>query len=151
MRRSEGRILTSHTGRLFKPGSGWVGMGGGAQPVSVEQLQDAVTSMVQAQIDIGVDIVSNGQVAAPDSYNVYEAIEGFEAKPVDLAEDVLHPPDEVAALLRRDAPALGQLGFEAVLLQDLSDGLMRDAIHIAQFDELVGHQPQRPASSAYGR
>lgn len=61
-------------------------MGGGTQPVPAEQLQDAVTSMVQAQLDIGMDIVSNGQVAAPDSYNVYEAIEGFEAKPVELAD-----------------------------------------------------------------
>jgi hypothetical protein len=61
-------------------------MGGAAQPVPAEQLQDAVTSMVRAQLDIGIDIVSNGQVAAPDSYNVYEAIEGFEVKPVELAE-----------------------------------------------------------------
>ena len=70
MRRSEGRILTSHTGRLFKPGSGWNGMGGSVPPVPAEQLQHAVTSMVRAQVDIGMDIVSNGQVAAQGSYNV---------------------------------------------------------------------------------
>ena len=86
MRRSEGRILTSHTGRLFKPGSGWNGMGGSVPPVPAEQLQDAVTSMVRAQVDIGMDIVSNGQVAAEGSYNVYDVIEGFEAKPLELAE-----------------------------------------------------------------
>jgi hypothetical protein len=43
MRRSEDRILTSHTGRLFKPGSGWHGMGGAAGPVPAERLQDEVT------------------------------------------------------------------------------------------------------------
>jgi 5-methyltetrahydropteroyltriglutamate--homocysteine methyltransferase len=86
MRRSEGRILTSHTGRLFKPGSGWRGMGGSVQPVPHEQFSDEVTNMVRAQLDIGMDVVSNGQVAAADSYNVYEAIEGFETKPVDLAD-----------------------------------------------------------------
>src|SRR5687768_12251160 len=86
MRRSDDRILTSHTGRLFKPGSGWVGMGGGVQPVPDERLQEEVTSMVRAQLDIGMDIVSNGQVAAAGSYNVYDAIEGFEMKPVELAE-----------------------------------------------------------------
>jgi 5-methyltetrahydropteroyltriglutamate--homocysteine methyltransferase len=86
MRRSEERILTSHTGRLFKPGSGWHGMGGSAGPVPGERLQEEVTSMVRAQLDIGVDVVSNGQVAAPDSYNVYAAIEGFETKQVELAD-----------------------------------------------------------------
>src|SRR5258708_37195819 len=86
MRRSEGRILTSHTGRLFKRGSGWRGMGGSVQPVPAEQLREEVTSMLRAQLDIGMDIVSNGQVAAAGSYNVYEAIEGFETKPVDLAD-----------------------------------------------------------------
>jgi hypothetical protein len=86
MRRSEGRILTSHTGRLFKPGSGWNGMGGSVPPVPAEQLQDAVTNMVRAQVELGVDIVSNGQVAAEGSYNVYDVIEGFEAKPLELAE-----------------------------------------------------------------
>ncbi|MBV9595713.1 MAG: epoxyalkane--coenzyme M transferase [Chloroflexi bacterium] len=86
MRRSEGRILTSHTGRLFKPGSGWNGMGGSVPSVAEEQLQAEVTSMVRAQVEIGMDVVSNGQVAARGSYNVYEAIEGFETKPVELAE-----------------------------------------------------------------
>jgi 5-methyltetrahydropteroyltriglutamate--homocysteine methyltransferase len=86
MRRSEGRILTSHTGRLFKPGSGWNGMGGSVPPVPAEQLQEAVSNMVQAQLEIGLDVVSNGQVAAEGSYNVYDVIEGFEAKPLDLAE-----------------------------------------------------------------
>ena len=42
--------------------------------------------MVRAQLDIGMDVVSNGQVAAAGSYNVYEAIDGFESKPVELAE-----------------------------------------------------------------
>jgi 5-methyltetrahydropteroyltriglutamate--homocysteine methyltransferase len=86
MRRSEGRILTSHTGRLFKPSSGWHGMGGAAGPVPAERLQEEVTSMVRAQVEIGMDIVSNGQVAAPGSYNVYDVIEGFESRPVELAE-----------------------------------------------------------------
>jgi 5-methyltetrahydropteroyltriglutamate--homocysteine methyltransferase len=86
MRRSEGRILTSHTGRLFKPGSGWNGMGGSVPPVPAEQLPEAVASMVRAQLDIGMDVVSNGQVSATGSYNVYEAIEGFESRPVELAE-----------------------------------------------------------------
>jgi hypothetical protein len=86
MRRSEGRILTSHTGRLFKPGSGWNGMGGSMPPVPAEQLPVEVTRMVQAQLDIGMDIVSNGQVAAAGSYNAYEAIDGFETKPVELSQ-----------------------------------------------------------------
>ena len=42
--------------------------------------------MVQAQLDIGMDVVSNGQVAGPGSYNVYEALDGFEARPVELED-----------------------------------------------------------------
>ena len=56
------------------------------QPVPAEQLQVEVTSIVGAQLDIGMDIVSNGQLAAAGSYNVYDTIEGFETKPVELAE-----------------------------------------------------------------
>ena len=102
MRRSEGRILTSHTGRLFKPGSGWNGMGGSVPPVPAKQLQDAVTSMVRAQVDIGMDIVSNGQVAAEGSYNVYDVIEGFEAKPLELAEGESFLSPRVIRWLPRD-------------------------------------------------
>src|SRR6266567_5887920 len=102
MRRSEGRILTSHTGRLFKPGSGWNGMGGSVPPVPAEQLQDAVTSIVRAQVDIGMDIVSNGQVAAEGSYNVYDVIEGFEAKPLELAEGESFLTPRVIRWLPRD-------------------------------------------------
>src|SRR5215470_776595 len=87
MRRSDERILTSHTGRLFKPGSGWNAAGASGTALSADQLPGAVTAMVQAQLDIGLDLVSNGQVAGAGSYNVYDVIEGFETKPVDLAED----------------------------------------------------------------
>src|SRR4029450_10261574 len=86
MRRRAGRILTSHTGRLFRPGSGWNGMGGSVLPVQPEQLKDEVTRMGGAQLEIGMDVVSNGQVAAVGSYNVYEVIDGFESKPTDLAD-----------------------------------------------------------------
>jgi 5-methyltetrahydropteroyltriglutamate--homocysteine methyltransferase len=88
MRRSDERILTSHTGRLFTPGSGWNVMGGGpTSTVTDQQLQAEVTAMVQAQLDIGMDVVSNGQVADSGSYNVYQVIDGFETKPVELAAD----------------------------------------------------------------
>jgi 5-methyltetrahydropteroyltriglutamate--homocysteine methyltransferase len=87
MRWSERRILTSHTGRLLKPGSGWNTQTAPAPPLSPDQLQQEVSAMVRAQVDIGIDVVSNGQVAGAGSYNVYDAIEGFETKPVDLADD----------------------------------------------------------------
>jgi 5-methyltetrahydropteroyltriglutamate--homocysteine methyltransferase len=86
MRRSERQILTSHTGRLFKPGSGWNVAGASGPSLTADQLQQEVTAMVQAQVDIGMDVVSNGQVAGAGSYNVYDSIEGFETKPVDLAD-----------------------------------------------------------------
>jgi 5-methyltetrahydropteroyltriglutamate--homocysteine methyltransferase len=102
MRRSEDRILTSHTGRLFRPGSGWNGMGGAVAPVPAEHLQDAVNDMVRAQLDIGMDVVSNGQVAAQGSYNVYDVIEGFEAKPIELSEGQSVVDPKVIRWLPRD-------------------------------------------------
>src|SRR4051812_45074419 len=93
MRRSDDRILTSHTGRLFKPGSGWIGMGAPVQTFTDQQLRDEVTGMVRAQLDIGMDVLSNGQIPAAGTYNVYEAIDGFETRPIELAagESFLSP------------------------------------------------------------
>jgi hypothetical protein len=42
-------------------------MGGNVPPVCAEELPTAVTSMVRAQLDIGTDLVSNGQVASTGS------------------------------------------------------------------------------------
>jgi 5-methyltetrahydropteroyltriglutamate--homocysteine methyltransferase len=102
MRRSDDRILTSHTGRLFKPGSGWNGMGGPVQTLTDQELRDAVTNMVRAQLDIGMDVVSNGQVGAVGVYNVYEAIDGFETKPVELADGESFLSPNVIRWLPRD-------------------------------------------------
>ena len=59
-------------------------MGGSAELASPERITDEVAAMVRAQREIGMDIVSNGQLVATDSFNLYEAIEGFELHPVEL-------------------------------------------------------------------
>src|SRR5687767_4855749 len=61
-------------------------MGASQAPIPAEHLREDVTRMVRAQLDIGMDIVSKGELRGEGTYNVYEAIEGFETKPVELAE-----------------------------------------------------------------
>src|SRR5262249_25508603 len=59
--------------------------------------------------------------------------------------------DELAALLGRDAPAFGEPGLQAVLLQHTADGLVRDAVNVAQLHCLARRQSQGPTPSADGR
>ena len=74
---------------------------------------------------------------------------GSYGRRVDV-QHVLHPPDELAALLGRDAPALREPRLEPVLLEHLADRLVGDAVDVAQLDQLVGQQPQGPASPPDG-
>ena len=84
MKRSTNRILTTHTGRLFKPGSGWQGMGIVGAPLTPEQLKHEMTELVKAQVDIGMDVISNGEPAGIGPFSLFGLIERFENRKVDL-------------------------------------------------------------------
>src|SRR6516162_6617771 len=91
MKRSEHRILTTHTGKLFRPGSGWQGMTGTAP--NPDQLAHEVEVLVDAQLDIGMDVISNGQPSGLGPLDLYQVIEGFESKPLNVSdgESILSP------------------------------------------------------------
>jgi hypothetical protein len=90
MRRSEKRILTSHTGKLFKPGSGYMGFGRGG-PKTPEDVKQEVTDLVQAQLDIGMDVVSNGEPAGIGMAGLFGLLEGVTQELVEqnLQESIL--------------------------------------------------------------
>ena len=60
MQRSEGRILTSHTGALFLPPRD--DHGPAAMPTERAEVRDAVASIVAEQAEIGIDVVNNGDL-----------------------------------------------------------------------------------------
>jgi 5-methyltetrahydropteroyltriglutamate--homocysteine methyltransferase len=81
MQLSTERILTTHTGSLPRP----AGLPLDSSQRDAGQLADAVRSVVQAQIDAGVDVVNDGEASKP-SYATYvtERLTGFggEGQPI---------------------------------------------------------------------
>jgi 5-methyltetrahydropteroyltriglutamate--homocysteine methyltransferase len=86
MNRSTSRILATHTGRLLKPDSGWQGMGIVSAPPTPEQLKQEMTELVTAQVDIGMDVISNGEPAGIGPFSLFGLIEGFENRQIQLPE-----------------------------------------------------------------
>lgn len=63
MRRSTGRILTTHVGSLPRPVSlEDVEEQGGDSRAAVAILRDSVADVVRRQIDAGVDVVNDGEL-----------------------------------------------------------------------------------------
>jgi 5-methyltetrahydropteroyltriglutamate--homocysteine methyltransferase len=93
MNRSTDRILTTHTGKLFLPDVGYVGMG--PPPTPAERVLEEVTALVKEQVEIGMDILSNGEPAGIGPGAIFELVEGFETVPMDL------PADEPVVSLER--------------------------------------------------
>ena len=74
MQLSTERILTTHTGSLPRP----AGLPLDSSERDAGQLAAAVRSVVQAQIDAGVDVINDGEASKP-SYATYvtERLSGF--------------------------------------------------------------------------
>jgi 5-methyltetrahydropteroyltriglutamate--homocysteine methyltransferase len=74
MQLSAERILTTHTGSLPRP----VSLPAAAADRTAEQLAEAVGSVVQSQLGVGIDVVNDGEASKP-SYATYvvERLNGF--------------------------------------------------------------------------
>jgi hypothetical protein len=81
MQRSEGRILTSHTGALFLPPRD--DHGPVVRPTDREAVKDAVASIVAKQAEIGIDVVNNGDLTVGAGLEMHRAFGGIEAVPMD--------------------------------------------------------------------
>lgn len=90
MKRSIDRILTTHTGSIARPDDlvGMMRHKETGQPYDPEAFQtrvrEAVHDCVQAQVDVGLDVVNDGEQGKSGfiSY-VYERLGGFESRPQD--------------------------------------------------------------------
>ncbi len=102
MKRSDDRILTTHTGSLPRTAALLPHL---RSKVKGQQFHDAVKAavgeVVRRQVEVGIDIVSDGEQGKPD-YSTYikDRLTGFEGEPVSLGptRDQLDFPDYAAAL-----------------------------------------------------
>ena len=88
---SSERMLTTHTGSLPRPDAL---RGDGAEPQDEATLREAVAAVVDQQIEVGVDVVSDGEVSKP-SYVTYigERLTGFGdvSEPFHMVEAEMFP------------------------------------------------------------
>ena len=91
MRRSTDRILVSHAGNLPRPGyldeliDGGKMREGANQKAYADILPKAVKEIVDRQIELGVDIVNDGEYAKAGSYGgyIHDRVTGYEMVPAD--------------------------------------------------------------------
>ena len=106
MRRSEERILTTHTGSLPRPAGvplpGTAAAASGAS-VSEEELRQVVADTVRRQVQAGVDVVNDGEVGKP-SYATYvvNRLTGFDGTASQTV--MLEEADGVSRILRPVGP-----------------------------------------------
>jgi 5-methyltetrahydropteroyltriglutamate--homocysteine methyltransferase len=117
MRRSTDRILVSHAGNLPRPSDldNLIDSGltrDGAQTDAFQSLLPAaVTWIVNRQVELGVDIVNDGEYIKAGSYGTYmhERVTGYENRPAESAPS----PNRygVAERDRRDFPGFYESGL----------------------------------------
>ena len=105
MKRSQGRILTTHTGSLPRPPDLLERLGanerGESQPDAAfeRRVQTAVRDIVRRQVEVGVDVVNDGEQGKPD-YSTYikDRLTGFEGEPIaqEIGRDALEFPEFAA-------------------------------------------------------
>ena len=117
MRRSTERILVSHAGNLPRPDElnelidGGRMREGAHQKEYAERLPEAVRWIVDRQIELGVDVVNDGEFAKAGSYGgyIHDRVTGYEMVPLDPSK----PPKRAgtAERDRRDFPGFYASGL----------------------------------------
>ena len=127
MKRSEGRILTTHTGRLDPPPE----LGALARArrqgeavdgqVYAEKLRAGIAEIVKRQVETGLDIVSDGELGKVNTYPYYSRrLTGLKVRPVG--------PDEPPGMWERTGERIEfaefyeQLGFRTARERMYFDG-----------------------------
>ena len=113
MRRSIDRILVSHAGTLPRPPEivALMGQGPSGAAELAQKLPAAVTEIVRKQVEVGVDIVNDGEIAKRGTFSSYiqERIEGVEPRTFRVGEGP--PPRDVNGRDRRDFPGFFDAGL----------------------------------------
>jgi len=117
LRPSTDRILVSHAGNLPRPGyidalvDGGKRLDAATDALYRERLPRAVREIVDVQIELGVDIVNDGEYAKAGSYGGYmqQRVTGYTVLPADASR----PPKRAgtAERDRRDFPGFYQSGL----------------------------------------
>ncbi len=117
MRSSANRILVSHAGNLPRPDelNSLIDGGKAADKAKTGEYQarlpDAVKGIVDRQIELGVDVVNDGEYAKAGSYGgyIHERVSGFSSVPADPSK----PPKRAgtAERDRRDFPGFFTSGL----------------------------------------
>lgn len=112
----DGRILTTHAGSLPRPDDLvemiWAGIEGNPvdQAALDQRLQNAVEDIVQKQREVGIDVVSDGELGKPGfSTYVNDRFSGFAGRSEFQADDVADFPNLAMRLFA--TPAMAHLVF----------------------------------------
>jgi 5-methyltetrahydropteroyltriglutamate--homocysteine methyltransferase len=153
MKRSEGRILTTHTGSLPRPRD-LVALlrdreEGHPAPGLAARVQTAVTEVVRKQIDTGLSVVNDGEQGRVD-YTVYvkDRLTGFEGESATLPSIDVDEFPEWTEMARQFAPPFqrrpactGPIAWKdwPAMEQDLRT--LREATRVAGVDEVFMTSP----------
>jgi 5-methyltetrahydropteroyltriglutamate--homocysteine methyltransferase len=150
MPRSTDRILTTHAGSMPRPDEVVDLIWGGIEGKEVDQeelerrLDGAVADIVRKQRDVGIDIVSDGELSKPGFSNyVNDRFTGFEGRAEFQADDVANFPNLAMRLFA--TPAMAHLVFAnctgPVEVKD-PDAVRRD---IGRLERALGDVPRENA------
>src|SRR4030088_2054369 len=113
MRRSTERILVSHAGTLPRPAEivALMGQGASGEAELAQKLPAAVKEIVRRQVEVGVDIVNDGEIPKRGTFSNYvqERIEGIEPRTFGVGEGP--PPRDVNGRDRKDFPGFFSAGL----------------------------------------
>src|SRR5919197_1623080 len=113
MRRSTERILVSHAGTLPRPPEimQLLQQGAAGQAELAAKLPQAVKEVVRKQVEVGVDIVNDGEIPKRGTFSSYiqERIEGIEPRRFGVGEGP--PPRDVNGRDRREFPGFFAAGL----------------------------------------
>src|SRR5437660_73464 len=113
MRRSTDRILVSHAGTLPRPPqiAALLKQGPSGEAELGQKLPAAVKEIVLKQVEVGVDIVNDGEIPKRGTFSSYiqQRVEGIEPRKFALGEGP--PPRDVNGRDRRDFPGFFSAGL----------------------------------------
>jgi 5-methyltetrahydropteroyltriglutamate--homocysteine methyltransferase len=71
-------------------------------PPTPEQLKNDMTELVKAQVDIGMDVISNGEPAGIGPFSFFGLMDGFEGRQVSLPEGEVFPSPKQVRWISRE-------------------------------------------------
>jgi 5-methyltetrahydropteroyltriglutamate--homocysteine methyltransferase len=113
MRRSTERIVVSHAGTLPRPPEivQLLSQGASGEAELAQKLPAAVAAIVRKQVEVGVDIVNDGEIPKRGTFSSYiqQRIEGIEPRTFRVGEGP--PPRDVNGRDRKDFPGFFAAGL----------------------------------------